>query len=110
MRFRSVRIAVLVLAGLFISGCIDSLPRDAITIVNELDHDVIVVHRFNGLQGEVEGVIEPVLPAGADARYRRECYDGDLVARSSETNREVDRREGPVCQGDDPWIIDGVPG
>ena len=97
-------------AGLLLPACVDSLPRDAITIVNELDHDVLVVHRFDGAQGEVEGVIEPVLPSGADAQYRRDCYEGDLVAISSETNEEVDRLEGPMCQGDDPWIIDGVPG
>lgn len=105
-----IRLAVLLAAGLLTSACIDSLPRDAITIVNELDHNVMVVHRFDGVQGEVEGVVEPVLRPGVEARYREPCYDGDLVAISSLTNEEVDRREGPVCQGDDPFVIDGVPG
>lgn len=48
--------------------------------------------------------------SGTDAQYRTECYYGDLVAISSLTNEDVDRRDGPVCQGDDPWIVDGVPG
>ena len=106
----SARSALLLVVCLLVSACIDSLPRDAITIVNELDHNVRVVHRFDGVQGEVEGVVQPVLRPGAKAHYREDCYEGDLVAISSETNQEVDRREGPVCQGDDPWIIDGVPG
>lgn len=105
-----IRFTCLVVAGLLISGCIDSLPRDAITIINELDHDVIVVARFTDAQGEGERVVEPVLPSGSDAQYRTECFYGDLVARSSETNEEVDWRDGPLCQGDEPWIVDGEPG
>ena len=55
-------------AQAFLERC----TRDAITIVNELGHDVLVVHRFDGLQAEVEGVVEPVLPSGADSQYRRD--------------------------------------
>ena len=66
--------------------------------------------RSPGMQGEVEGVVEPVLRPGVEAKYPEPCFDGDLVAIWSLTNEEVDRREGPVCQGDDPFVIDGVPG
>lgn len=91
---------------LLATGCVDGLPSDAITMINDLDHNVRVVEAFNG----AEGAVEPVLRPGADVQLRTECIDGDLVAISSVTNEEVDRREGPICRGDDVWHIDGIPG
>jgi len=93
-----------VLIGIFLLtvACFDfgEFPEDAITIHNESSRTVEI---FAIVRPGDEQVIDSLEP-GLGTRFRDDCLDPDLEARTRD-GRVLARREGPFCRGDPEWVI-----
>lgn len=95
---------MLVAASLLIAACdFGEYPEDAPSIRNESSQTVEIFAIVPG-EAQLIGTLDP----GLGTRFRDECVDPDLEARTQD-GRVVAEREGPLCRGDPQWAIRDTP-
>lgn len=99
-QMRLIRLCALLGAFLLIAACdFGEYPEDAPSIRNESSQTVEI---FAIVPGEAQLI--RTLDRGLETRFRDECVDPDLEARSQD-GRVVAQHHGPLCRGDPQWVI-----
>lgn len=98
---RLVRLCALLGILLLIAACdFGEYPEDAITIRNESSQTIEIVAIVRPDDEQLIRTLDP----GLGTRFRDDCLDPDLEARTTD-GQVVARRDGPFCRGDSEWVI-----
>ena len=99
-------LSALIGMSLLIVACLDfgEFPEDAPSILNESSHTVEIYAIVRPGDAQLISTLDP----GLGTRFRDECVDPDLEARTQD-GRVVAGREGPLCRGDPQWVIKDTP-